>query len=140
MDKTSETRKVGSIINRTISDLSDTVNDCKMGLEMIASFEEYHELIKDGKPNPAVFEPLKIINHELFQLKEKIMTYPSVLHLWHIFQSFETSFEMKKSFLMDQFHSDQFAKLKSLLILKKWFGIMGQLALSTEYSIKKTSL
>lgn len=132
-----EIQRVFAILDRTLSDLNDAVMDCKKGLERIESFENNHELIKEGKPNEAVFNLLKPVQNELYHLRERIIASPSFMYLWYIFQSFHTSFEMKQSFLFDQFHAPNFAKLRAFLNLKEWFCVMGQLALSTTDSIKR---
>jgi len=139
MAVTSEIQRISAIMDRTLSDLDSVVMDCKKGLERIDSFENSHEFIKEGRPNTAVFSPLKPVENELFRLREKSIATPSFMYLWHTFQSFHTSFEMRKSFLFDQFHSPYFAKLKAFLILREWFCMMGQLALSTTDTIKRAT-
>ncbi|MBC8392112.1 MAG: DUF115 domain-containing protein, partial [Deltaproteobacteria bacterium] len=139
MDIAAENQRVLSIMDRTLSDLDNVVTGCKKGLDVIESFENNHELIKEGEPNTAVFDPLKPVQNELYHLREKIIATPSFMYLWYIFQSFHTSFEMKRNFLFDQFHSHHFAKLGTFLILRDWFCMMGQLALSTIHTIKRTT-
>ena len=132
-----EIQRVFAILDQTLSDLNNTVIDCKKGLERIKSFENNHELIKGGKPNGAVFKVMKPVQNDLYHLREKIIADPSIKHLWQIFQCFHTTFEMKQSFLYDQFHSPDFAKLREFLNYKEWFCIMGQLVLSTVYAIER---
>ena len=132
-----EIQRVCVMLDQTLSDLNNVVIDCKKGLERIESFENNHELIKGGKPNEAVFKVMKPVQNDLYHLREKIIADPSIKHLWQIFQCFHTTFEMKQSFLYDQFHSPDFAKLREFLNYKEWFCIMGQLVLSTVYAIER---
>lgn len=132
-----EIQRVCAILDRTMSELNDAVTECKKGLERLESFENNHDLIKEGKPNKAVFKAMKPVQNDLDYLREKIIGNPSLRSLWQTFQCFHTTFEMKQSFLYDQFHSSDFAKLREFLNYKEWFCIMGQLVLSTVYAIER---
>ncbi|MBU0987419.1 MAG: DUF115 domain-containing protein [Proteobacteria bacterium] len=136
-DMPAEIERIVAILDRTLADLNDVVIDCKKGLGRIEYFENNHEFIKEGKPDKAALNRLKPVQNELYHLREKIITNPSLKCLWQIFQTVHTSFEMKQSFFFDQFHSPAFAKLKAFLALKEWFCMMGQVALSTSDSIKR---
>ncbi len=132
-----EIQRVSAILDQTLSNLHDAAAACKEGLEQINSFEQNHKFIKNGKPIRSIFKQLKPLQNELYHLRKKLMANPSLGPLWQIFQTVHTTFEMKQSFLFDQFHSSEFAKLRAFLALREWFCMMGQLALSTADSIKR---
>lgn len=132
-----EVQRVVAILDQTLSDLHDAAMDCQKGVAQINAFEHNHALIKAGKPNVAVFNQLNPLQNELHHLRENIMANPSLVSLWQIFQTVHTTFEMRQSFLFDQFNSPDFAKLKAFLMLRDWFCMIGQLALCAADSINR---
>jgi hypothetical protein len=53
-----------------------------------------------------------------------------------VIQGYHFDLEMRRNMTYDQFYNQDFAKLKSFLLLKEWFVTIGQLILSTQYAIK----
>jgi len=117
----SEINRVQTILEETLSGFNEAVSDCKKGLEKLTPFENIHHLLKEGKPDPEVFVKMNTIQNEIIFLREKICGNPSLRNLWYIFQCFHTTFEMKQSFLYDQYHSVDFASLKEFLNQKDGF-------------------
>ena len=136
----SEIRRLTKVLEKTLSELGIAISDCTAGKNKIDGFERDHQLIKDGKLVGDVLEKIKPIQNDLFELRRKIMDNPSIKSLWQIFQAVHTTSEMKRSYLFDQYHSPVFAQVKAFLILKEWFSLLGQLALSTSDSIDRAKV
>ncbi len=136
-DTAIEIKKVHSVLYSAISQFGSIVNDCQKGLNLINSVENEHELLRDRKPNPICFEIIENAYNELDEIREKIISNPDFLALSNIFSPYHSYFEMEKNALSENFHHPEFSRLKSFLMLKEWFSIIGQLCLSTQFSLKR---
>ncbi|MHB8770843.1 MAG: motility associated factor glycosyltransferase family protein [Syntrophales bacterium] len=132
-----EIRRLSAVLDQTVAELDSAVSDCVHGREIVDRFASDHCLIKEGNPDSDALALSRPVQSELFQLRKKIMDNPSVKQLWQIFQTVHTTFEMKRSYLFDQFHSPEFAKAGAFLLLREWFCLIGQLALTTADSINR---
>ena len=133
----SEIKRIVSVLNQTVSELEIAMNACKQGLDIIATTEVKYDLIIDKKPNPLAIARIVLADNELYQIREQIISHPTLRFLAYIFTGFHSDFAMRRNFLFDQFYSLEFASLKAFIMEKEWFTIMGQLLLSTIYSITR---
>ncbi|MFC1821091.1 motility associated factor glycosyltransferase family protein [Thermodesulfobacteriota bacterium] len=136
-DKKTETRRILSLLDRTVSELQDAIGNCRKGLKIIeATMEKYLPLV-DKKPNPEAIENIIPAEKRLYDIRDEIISLPSFQAFSEIFNGYHVDFSMKKNFLFDQFHHHEFAALKAFIMEKEWFSIMGQLCLSTLFLVKQ---
>jgi len=136
IDPTREIKRILSILNATVAQLDDFVKKCKKGLDLIHSIENNHLLLNEKIPNPSCLNAIDDTHDLLEEIRGQIISNPYFIALSNIFSPYHTYFEMEKNTLYDRFHHKEFQKLKSFLMMKDWFAIMGQLFLSTQYSIE----
>ena len=134
-DSNDEIRKVSHLLGSMLDDLELILEKCRYGLQRIESVLDQAPLI-DGEPNADILKAIPPIEKELNQLRNDILSLPSMLMLSHVFQCFHAYFEIERNFLYDQFYNRNLARLKDFMALKKWFSIIGQLTLSTRYRIE----
>ena len=135
-NKGSEERRILSILSESVVGLEKAMEDCATGIEMITTFEAKYDLLIDRKPNPEAVKTAKQLDIEINKIRDEIIFRPALKFLLYTFGGYHTDFAMKRNFVFDQFHDRRFATLKTFLMGKEWFKIIGQLLLSAIYSIK----
>ena len=138
--KKEELLKVRTILHETVSNLEILLNSCKEGLNIVADFENKYDLSIKEKPNPAAVADIPEYDNKLFQIREQIISNPELRFLTYIFSGYHVDFAMRRNFQFDRFNDRSYALLKSFLMEKEYFSIMGQLLLSTIYSIKDAQI
>jgi hypothetical protein len=136
-DITGETERILSVLTTTVAELKISMDACQEGMEMIASVEENHQMLIDRKPNPGAIETVNTMAMEVSQIRERIISCPKLKFLQYIFSGFHNDFAMRRNDLFDHFHDQRFTTLKAFFMEKEWFAVMGQLILSTIYSMEK---
>ncbi len=136
-DTKSELKRIGAIIDESLSELDSATVDCKHGIEMIESVLKQHQLLVNDKPNPEVVQTIRSVSRELNKIREKIISLPSFVTFEMVIQSFHFDLEIRRNFAREQYSHPEFAELKSFCLMKEWFATVGQLILSTYYAIRK---
>lgn len=136
-DPASEIKRVSSIIDKSLLDLDSAVVYCKNGIELIESILSRNQLLIDNKPNPELLQKINAVNNELNGIRTKIISLPSFVTFEMVIQGYHFDLELRRNMTCDQFFNNDFAKLKSFLLLKEWFSFIGQFILSTKFAIER---
>lgn len=136
-DVPGKAESVKSVLAGTVAELERFLDVCKQGMSIIESVEENNQLLIDRKPNPKAIETVNAKALDLYQIRDKIVSASKLRFLQYVFSGFHNDFAMRRNALFDCFHDRRYATLKGFLMEKEWFAVMGQLILSTIYSINK---
>lgn len=134
--KSGEIKRTRSVLDQSILELRAALNDCKKGMRLIKDFETKFDFLIDRKPNPQIIEDVKQQHRKICKIRENIVFRPALKFLLTAFGGYYTNFNMRRNYMFDQFHDRRFAVLKAFLMEKEAFKIIGQLLLSTIYSIE----
>lgn len=135
-DMESEQKRIGSILDESLSELDSAINDCRKSIRLIDVVTDQNDLLIDNKPNPNVLQIINALNRELNDTRERIVSSPSFVTFEMVIQSYHLDLEMRRNFTYEQYYHSDMARLKSFLLMREWFATVGQLILSTHHAIK----
>ena len=134
--KKEESQKVMISLQKTVSRLEALLKACKQGLSIIADFENRYDPLTNRKPNPEAIAKVQEEHNKLINIRGQIRSNPKLRFLAYTYSCYNTDFLMRRNFQFDRFNNRSYALLKSFLMEKEYFSVMGQLLLSTVYLIK----
>ncbi|RPH52385.1 MAG: DUF115 domain-containing protein [Desulfobacteraceae bacterium] len=136
-DTEGEIKRIGAVIDNSLSEMEIAIRECRKGIEIIESVLDNHAMLIGERPNPDLLNRITGASGILYGIRTGIISLPAFKIFEMVIQSSHFEIEMERNFTIDRYYNAEFATLKSFLLLKDWFAVVGQLILSTFFAVKR---
>ncbi|MEN6460754.1 MAG: 6-hydroxymethylpterin diphosphokinase MptE-like protein [Syntrophomonas sp.] len=128
------------LVEETIRDLTDIIEECKKGIELYYQYKiELEQCLVDDEKLNELRNSLSAIENELLTPKRNCSKSHRTFQLFfaHIFQAFNIKFEMEMLSIPEKY--DDFGRALADILLRQgeWFAVVGDLANICRQSLEK---
>lgn len=130
------------LIEETIFDLTDIIDECKKGIELYCQYKtELEQCLVDDEKLSELRNSLSEIETELLTPKKNCSKSHRTFQLFfaHIFQAFNIKFEMEMLSIPEKYDDFNRAVVDILLRQGEWFAVVGDLANICRQSLEKAN-
>ena len=123
--------QLSDLIERTIANMNEIVNNCKTGLDI---YEKYRVELEDCLQNP---QKIDFIRKKLNAMENEIFTPQSnctknyetyQLFFAHVFQSYAINFQIDMMAVPEKYDDKDLARIEVMLRSAEWYAVIGDLA------------